>query len=648
MDQISVFAPIFKSQEQDDGSLMIYGKATGSDLDLDQQRCDPDWLMRAMPKWYGTGVIGEVGGNIREQHDSKRAVGKAIGHEVKTDGHYIKAHIVDPIAITKTKAGVFTGLSIGISRPRLDKEWIRAGDICEVSLCDRPALPTATFTMCKAAKPGMELDAADFDEERGLVKCAELTVDKDLVAAAVSDGTMTLNKARVALDLPEYNLDGGDTTKAVKPSPLNMPGAKKAVTTEAEAQAVADELLTVVKTTDVDHLDAPAPGQKCADCGDDGHLNCAPVADPAPLTAQQVDAAIAKLRAELTSKTADTEVKPEFDRDAAVALVKTTLATKAADDLTGAHSADEASDISNAQSAIGMIAALISSEASELAGQPSELIDISLLLDAVSSLQAFIRREQSEQTDITPDVMSGSDMVCLTADADVVKVSVEKAKYSAEQLRQMLKDGKAFKNADGEPSFPIGDEEDLDNAIAAVGRSKADHNEVRKYITGCAKAMGKSSKIPDNWASNGSNKAVDTEAEADETAPKTVEPEAAKATDVSTDPDALVKALTGVLEKADNPLRKMFTEIVEAATETTAKSVSDLMERLVKVESMATPGGPALRRTDTEVKKSRQNDLLLQAEIEKRKADAADDYDLKLGYERMEKSLRAQARALAA
>jgi hypothetical protein len=184
MKMTSVFAPILKSTENDDGTLYVYGKATGPDLDLDQQRCDPDWLKRAMPEWFGVGGIG-TGGNIREQHDERKAAGRAVEHDILEDGHYIKAHIVDPVAVLKTKAGVYTGFSIGIGQPRIEKSTnapngiIRDGKIFEVSLCDRPCLPTATFTMCKSAKPGMKIKNSDFDAQRLLVRCEEFVEKSD-------------------------------------------------------------------------------------------------------------------------------------------------------------------------------------------------------------------------------------------------------------------------------------------------------------------------------------------------------------------------------------------------------------------------------------------------------------------------------------
>lgn len=74
------------------------------------------------------------------------------------------------------------------------------------------------------------------------------------------------------------------------------------------------------------------------------------------------------------------------------------------------------------------------------------------------------------------------------------------AKYKQEDRDRMAKSGEAM--ADG--SYPIADEEDLSNAIHAVGRGGADHDSIRKHIIKRAKALGKSDAIPDNWNADGS------------------------------------------------------------------------------------------------------------------------------------------------
>ncbi len=76
---------------------------------------------------------------------------------------------------------------------------------------------------------------------------------------------------------------------------------------------------------------------------------------------------------------------------------------------------------------------------------------------------------------------------------------VVKAKYTAEQRREMAKNGQAM--PDG--SYPIGDEEDLKKAVHAVGRGGDSHNAIRKHIIKRARALGKTSLIPDDWGKDG-------------------------------------------------------------------------------------------------------------------------------------------------
>lgn len=140
-------ADIVKTEKADNGDLMVYGKATSPDLDLDGQRCDPNWLKSAMPAWFEWG-------NIREMH-GPIAAGVGVELEEKGDDWFVKGRIVDPGTAAKIEAGVLKGYSIGIKGARTKvisgTEWITAGDIVELSAVDRPCNPTATMTMCKAA-----------------------------------------------------------------------------------------------------------------------------------------------------------------------------------------------------------------------------------------------------------------------------------------------------------------------------------------------------------------------------------------------------------------------------------------------------------------------------------------------------------------
>ena len=127
-----------KSRDPKTGYLRIKGIATDDSLDLDGQRCDPEWLKGAMSDWFKTG-------NLREMHQMS-AVGKADKLTQKGTGFEIEALIVDPLAAEKFETGVYGYLSIGIKGARIDRSekaletttdgWIRGGKIVEVSGCD--------------------------------------------------------------------------------------------------------------------------------------------------------------------------------------------------------------------------------------------------------------------------------------------------------------------------------------------------------------------------------------------------------------------------------------------------------------------------------------------------------------------------------
>ena len=178
MDFANSYAAIIKQEKQDDGSLLVYGKATDDSLDIDQQICDDVWLSSAMPEWF------KSGGNIREQHSSI-AAGVAKEYETKADGHYISVLVVDPISVKKVESGVLKGFSIGIKSPRVVRDQKAAngriidGQIVEISLVDRPANPNAKLMLAKSV-----------EGETSLVKVEEFTTttkDKSMLADVIKE-----------------------------------------------------------------------------------------------------------------------------------------------------------------------------------------------------------------------------------------------------------------------------------------------------------------------------------------------------------------------------------------------------------------------------------------------------------------------------
>lgn len=201
MTTTAVYAEITKHERNADGDLVVHGRATGPDLDLDQQICDPEWLKQAMPEWFKVG-------NLREQHSS---IAAGVAQEIteKPDGGWdLKGLVVDPVSARKVELGVLKGYSIGIRAPKVVKDArapggrITGGQIVEVSLVDRPANPTCTLTLAKALKPGPESVAAGaVDIERHLIKVEELTDRSGEVLAAVKALNVELVKGDQARDI---------------------------------------------------------------------------------------------------------------------------------------------------------------------------------------------------------------------------------------------------------------------------------------------------------------------------------------------------------------------------------------------------------------------------------------------------------------
>jgi hypothetical protein len=148
----AVVGTLTKSHVEDGVLTFEASKATGPDLDGDGQRADMSWAIPAMREWFATG------GNLREQHDPKRAIGKAMTLEEREDGAYISGRVVDPVSIAKVNEGVLPYLSIGVKGHKLDftqkalapNGMIVGGRIVEVSLVDRPSNPTTRLVLGKA------------------------------------------------------------------------------------------------------------------------------------------------------------------------------------------------------------------------------------------------------------------------------------------------------------------------------------------------------------------------------------------------------------------------------------------------------------------------------------------------------------------
>jgi phage head maturation protease len=137
----------------DDSARIVSGYCSGNgNVDLDDQIVDPTWLNAELPTWLASY------GNIREQHNPSRAVGKAQSVDVThPTGPYLTTKIVDDDAWKKVKEGVYNGFSVGIKGPKIAFDGtakngrIVGGRLIEVSIVDRPANDAAKFVVVKRA-----------------------------------------------------------------------------------------------------------------------------------------------------------------------------------------------------------------------------------------------------------------------------------------------------------------------------------------------------------------------------------------------------------------------------------------------------------------------------------------------------------------
>ncbi len=105
---------------------------------------------------------GKSRGNLRAMHDPKRAAGllTAISFNDALKRVEVSGQVVDTEEMAKLAAGVYTGLSFGGSYAWRKQDGIHvryAAKPVELSLADKPCVPTAHFTLVKADGSQVEM-----------------------------------------------------------------------------------------------------------------------------------------------------------------------------------------------------------------------------------------------------------------------------------------------------------------------------------------------------------------------------------------------------------------------------------------------------------------------------------------------------------
>lgn len=607
------WAPITKTEEQDDGTLLVYGPAASSDLDRDQQRLNADWLDRAMPEWAQVG-------NIREQHDAKKAVGVGVGLTKADDGsHHIAAHIVDSGAVKKIKTKVLKGFSVGIKNPRIALGKADApggeivdGSICEISVVDRPCNPNTLFEIAKADGAGTleaveatvveKTDAEAFGIPATVYEQLPDAVRAALTSLAAAGTTVTTQAVKAdddadgasqAIASPTFliKLDGAAVTQQMiqglvddrlaqlakadtsatgrrkaAASGAAMPDGSYPIKTKADLRkairavgrggAEHDKIRKhVMKRAKALGLEAMVPTNWNAN----GSLNSADKADADGDLIAKAERVLRDVRALAPSLT-----KADDSED-----------TAAAD----GGEATEAGDITGADEAIACIARLIISEAESLAqGNLNEACDIAMLLDAVRSLKWFKESEAYEEQ----LAASKSDAATATTTGTATTTVDTSAGEAADQT-----------------SAPEKEQQTADTGQQA---DDGDSNNEQTTDTGDASKDGAES-------------------------------------------EAVTKAVVAELVKA------AVAEVTTATEERTKALEAELTKANAAIEefrAMPAPGGPALTRTAQQQAQAKNGDadrMRQEAQTLMSKADQVSDRDLRDGYRDRAKALLAKADA---
>jgi len=426
-------------KEAPDGSLYVYGVATDPTLDLDKQRCDPEWLKSAMPAWFSTGA------NVREQHS---AIAAGVGIEMSQEGDkwMLKSEVVDPVTATKVRKGVLKGYSIGIKNARVMKSddapngTIVSGDIVEISLVDRPANPSARIEVAKSVNGELTLSNIEKDSvstEDVVENAIETPIvenepfDQFLPCEACSGTGQIHTDDNVWHDCDKCNGTGKGEPEPVYDS-ASHPGADELETALDEKEVDAD--VAKREFTDAERKEAAESGAALPD----GSYPIKTVAD-------------LKNAIQSFGRAKDPAKVKAHIKARAKALGKESLIPdnwKGADaDLEKAGEGMEHDPAELAAVRAGLIA-LIKAELDEmLAGEENEICDVSELLCTLSMFLDWWTNEASENETEAPftgwdnstDDSSGDDMayIGLGVSADLIKSAT--ATDATDEIRAELR-----------------------------------------------------------------------------------------------------------------------------------------------------------------------------------------------------------------
>jgi hypothetical protein len=228
-DELTYFSfPIAKFEKNDEGDLVVYGKATDGSVDSDEQIVDPAWSAKALQEWHNNGE----GGNVRVQHQRLRdPAGRSISIDIDKDGdsgHWVKSLIVEPVAKRLVEKGVLRAYSVGIARPVIRRDpsgkarggIVAGGSLAEISLVDRPANKACGLVLAKSENGAMRLVGEQGELWGDPEYLARVRDDPDFLAKAEPDA----GEPGVAKQGAEHQGDTAGEPAAQTPAPAPAGG----------------------------------------------------------------------------------------------------------------------------------------------------------------------------------------------------------------------------------------------------------------------------------------------------------------------------------------------------------------------------------------------------------------------------------------
>lgn len=238
--EINDFEVYCDFQKVDEEQHMVYGYATTEALDSQGEIVELAATERAVEdykKWR----------NIREMHGPSVA-GTAPVIEMRKNGLWIGAEIIDDNAWKKVKKGAYKGFSIGGKKlevltefsETLKKNVTRIKDylLTEISLVDRPANPLATFSFIKRDLESNEVKSMDNAMVKDAVPSQEpVPMAKEVAAVAPVETPAPMEKAVEAVPIEKAVVETAAPVVATEP-----------VVARAEVKEVVEETITMKKS----------------------------------------------------------------------------------------------------------------------------------------------------------------------------------------------------------------------------------------------------------------------------------------------------------------------------------------------------------------------------------------------------------------